>query len=69
MQYYQLVPVAIPTENADPVVYGEGDGVNQDGWYFFDEYWDTATGPYSTEAEARRMLKTYTEIFGHDVVY
>jgi hypothetical protein len=53
----------------DPVFYHDGGGIYDDdleqkepaGWYFWDETWSSYVGPYTTEGQARRMLKEYAD--------
>lgn len=65
----RLTPVATlknkkadkPTDN--PVFYQPpgNEEIRYAGWYFWDESWSHACGPFKTEAEACRMLKAYAE--------
>jgi len=47
---------------SDPVFYDEAafdDMRSPGGWYFWDETWSHAYGPFATEREARRALDYY----------
>lgn len=51
---------------ANPVMYMEGftgvDGEhNEPGWYFWDETWTNAYGPYKDEAEANTKCAEYAK--------
>jgi hypothetical protein len=51
----------------DPVFYQDGTVVDEDGevrlpgWYFSDETWAYAYGPYQTQEEANKKLGEYVK--------
>jgi hypothetical protein len=38
-------------------------GFKGPGWYFWDETWSQATGPYRNRKKAAQALQTYAELF------
>lgn len=48
-----MTPQPTPTGSSDPVEQ------RADGWWFWEESWAFANGPYATEAEARAALRRY----------
>lgn len=49
----------------DPVYDGSGNPCVTDGhsWWFYNEVWNDAYGPYPSEAECREGLRAYCEVY------
>jgi len=56
---------ANPNKDSDPIFYSVPDPGDQapEGWYFWDETWSKASGPYSGYSVACENLKVYVETY------
>lgn len=53
----------------DPVFQANDDDFELDKWYFWNEVWADAYGPYETEEEAREELDRYCrEVLGEAII-